>query len=78
MYQENKSVIILDVNGKRSVGKRILALNICHSFIKDKVKKVNAQIEYFPTNDMWRDFTTKPMQEEMFMKLRNYIPDGKE
>jgi hypothetical protein len=52
VYQDNKSAILLETNGKRSSGKRTRALNIRYFFITDQVEKGNAQIEHFGTDDM--------------------------
>ena len=40
-YQDNKSSILLEVNGKRSAGKRIRALNIRYFFMTDKAEEEN-------------------------------------
>jgi hypothetical protein len=58
VYQDNKSAILLETNGKKSSGKQTCALNICYFFITDQVEKGNAQIEHCWTNNMVRDFFT--------------------
>jgi hypothetical protein len=69
LYQDNKSAILLETNGKKSSGKR----TIRYFFLTDQVKKGNVTIVYCPTDDMVGDFHTKPLQGEKFPKFRNAI-----
>ncbi|WP_288992819.1 polyprotein of Ty1/Copia retrotransposon [uncultured Marinobacter sp.] len=73
LYQDNKSAILLETNGKKSSGKRTRALNIRYFFLTDQVEKGNVSIVYCPTDDMIGDFHTKPLQGEKFRKFRNAI-----
>ena len=73
LFQDNKSAILLESNGKRSAGKRSRALNVRYFFLTDQVKKGNLTIEYCPTDVMWADFMTKPLQGEKFRKFRDDI-----
>jgi hypothetical protein len=52
VYQDNKSAILFETNGKKSLGKRTHALNIRYFFIPDQVEKGNAQIEHCGTDNM--------------------------
>ena len=73
LYQDNKSAILLETNGKKSTGKRTRALNFRDLFLTDQVEKGNVSIVYCPTDDMAGDFHTKPLQGEKFRKFRNAI-----
>ena len=73
LFQDNKSAILLESNGKRSVGKRSRALNVWYFFLTDQVEKGNLSIKYCPTDVMWADFMTKPLQGETFHKSCNKI-----
>jgi hypothetical protein len=73
LYQDNKSAILLETNGKKSSGKRARALNIRNFFLTDQVEKGNVTIVYCPTDDMVGDFHTKPLQGEKFGKFQNAI-----
>ena len=73
IYQDNKSAILLETNGKKSSSRRTRALNIRYFFITDQVEKGNADIEYCGTDDMIGDFFTKPLQGEKFRKFRDSI-----
>jgi hypothetical protein len=69
VYQDHKSAILLETNGKKSSGKQTHTLNICYFFITDQVEKGNTQIEHCGTNNMVRDFFTKPLQGEKFQRF---------
>jgi hypothetical protein len=73
LYQDNKSDILLEINGKQSSGKRTRALNLHYFFLTNQVEKGNVQIEYCPTDEMIKDFHTKPLQGEKFHKFRDDI-----
>ena len=69
LFQDNKSSILLETNGRSSAGRRSRALNIRYFFVTDQVNQGNLEIEYMPTDDMWADFMTKPLQGEKFRKF---------
>lgn len=70
LYQDNKSAILLETNGKRSSSSRTRALNIRYFFLTDQVEKKNVTIEYCPTKQMIGDFMSKPLQGELFNKFK--------
>ena len=73
LFQDNKSAILLETNGRRSAGKRSRALNIRFFFITDQVEKGNMVIRYCPTGEMKGDFMTKPLQGRKFYEHRKEI-----
>ena len=73
MFQDNKSSILLKTNGRSSAGKRSRAINIRYFFVTDQVELGNIQIEHMPTDEMWADYMTKPLQGEKFRKFRALI-----
>jgi hypothetical protein len=73
VYQDNKSAILLETNGKKSLGKRMRALNIQYFFITNQVEKGNAQIEHCRTDNMVGDLFTKPLQGKKFLQIRDNI-----
>ena len=73
LFQDNKSAILLESNGKRSAGKRSRALNVRYFFLTDQVERGILFIEYCPTDVMWADFMIKPSQCEKFRKFRDEI-----
>ena len=66
VYQDNKSAILLETNGKLSSGKRTRALNIRYFLITNQVKKGNLKIEYCSTDQMIADFMMKGLQGAKF------------
>jgi hypothetical protein len=73
MLQDNKSLILLERNGKASSGKRTRHINIYYFFITDQVNMKELTIEWCPTQQMVTDFMTKPIQGSHFRHLRDYI-----
>ena len=73
LYQDNKSTILLQENGRKSAGKRSRALNVRYFFLTDQIEKGNLVVKYCPTDDMTADFMTKPLQGEKFIKFRAEI-----
>ena len=73
LYQDNKSAILLETNGRKSAGKRSRALNIRYFFMTDQIEKGNVSVEYCPTDELTSDFMTKPLQGVKFVKFRDDI-----
>ena len=70
VYQDNKSAILLEKNGRASAGKRSRAINIRYFFVTDQVEKGHIKIDHCPTDALWSDYQTKPLQEgEKFCKF---------
>ena len=66
LFQDNKSAILLEKNGKKSAGKRSRHLNIRYFFITDQVEKGNIDIRYCPTEHMDGDYMTKATHGKNF------------
>ena len=73
LYQDNKSAILLENNGRKSAGKQSRAINVRYFFLTDQVHKGNLSIEYCPTDMMVGDFWTKPLQGSKFKEFRDLI-----
>jgi hypothetical protein len=73
IYQDNKSAILLENNGKLSSTSRTKHINIRYFFIKDCIKCKEVKIKFCGTNDMWADFYTKPLQGKKFIEFRKTI-----
>jgi hypothetical protein len=69
MYQDNKSTMALIKKG-RSTAESTRHIAIRFYFIKDRVESNELRIEYMPTEDMVADILTKPLQGELFRRLR--------
>ena len=73
LYQDNKSAILLEENGKSSSSKRTRHMKIRYFFIKDQVDSKEIRVEYCPTKEMLGDFFTKPTQGRLFQWQRDHI-----
>jgi hypothetical protein len=73
LFQDNKSAILLEKNGKASSSKRTKHINIRYFFITDCINKGNVSLVWCPTGDMIGDFMTKPLQGALFQKFRDQI-----
>ena len=49
--------------------KKVKSFECTVFFLTDQVEKGNLSIEYCPTDVMWADFMTKPLQGEKFRKF---------
>ena len=52
LYQDNQSAILLEVNGRKSIGKRSRHLSIRYFFLTDQVKQGKVSVEYCHTDKM--------------------------
>jgi hypothetical protein len=73
LFQDNKSAILLEKNGKASSSKCTKHINIRYFFITDRVNKGDVSLVWCLTRDMIRDFMTKPLQGALFRKFRDQI-----
>jgi len=65
LYQDNRSAILMESNGRSSAGKRYR-----HFFINDLKEKGLVSIKYCPTEEMVADYMTKPLHGSKFTKFR--------
>jgi hypothetical protein len=73
LYQDNKSSILLETNGRGSSGKRTRHIDVRYFFIADRVKSGEIRIEHCPTGIMIADYFTKALQGALFSELRDMI-----
>ena len=78
LYQDNKSTILLEKNGKKSSSKSTKHIAIRYYIITDRVKADELNIEYCPTGDMVADYFTKPPQGKKFYQFRKEIINVKD
>ena len=55
LYQDNKSAILLETNGKFSSSKRTKHIKTRFFFIKDKIASGELEVQHCPTGIMWAD-----------------------
>ena len=73
LYQDNKSAMLLEKNGKKSSGKRTRAINIRYFFVTDQIEKGLVTVEHCPASAMRADYMTKPLFGKPFKDFRNEI-----
>ena len=73
IYQDNKSAILMERNGRNSCTGNLRHIDIKYFFVKDRVDKKQVKIEYLPTHLMLADYFTKPLQGGLFNRLRKYV-----
>ena len=73
IFQDNKSTMLLEGNGKASSSKRTKHINVRYFFITDRILKGEVRVEWCPTKEMIADFMTKPLQGLAFKKFRDLI-----
>ena len=62
IYQDNKSAILMKINGRNSCTGNSRHINIRYFWIKDRVDNKELRIEYLPTHIMLANYYTKPLQ----------------
>ena len=70
LYQDYRSAILLEVNGKLSSSKRTKYINTKYFYVKDQVDRGEVKIEHLGTEEMWADILTKPKQGKAFCQDR--------
>ncbi len=73
IYQDNKSAILLEVNGKGSTSKRTKHIKVRYFFVKDKINSGEMVVEYCPKDRMWADVLTKPLQGTEYKVFRSKL-----
>ena len=73
IYQDNKSTILLEQNGRASSSKCTRHNNICYYFVTDRINCGEINLKYCPTTEMLGDYFTKPLQGALFNKFRDRI-----
>jgi hypothetical protein len=73
IFQDNKSTMLLERNGKASSSKRTKHINARYFFITDRISKGEVRVEWCPTKEMVADFMMRPLQGAAFKKFRDLI-----
>ena len=68
LYQDNKSALLLETNGRASSSKPTKHINIRYYSVADRVAKGDLWIVWCPTDKMIADFLTKPLQGKLDSK----------
>ncbi len=70
LKQDNKSAICMVEKGKSTSPSRTRHVAIRYFFVKDRMENGEVEIAHLPTELMVADFFTKPLQGELFRRLR--------
>jgi hypothetical protein len=73
LFQDNKTAILVEKNGKASSSKGMKHINIQYFFTTDQVKVGNVSLVWCPSGDMISDFMTKPLQGALFRKFQDQM-----
>ena len=73
IYQDNKSAIYMEKNGRNSCMGNYRHIHIRYFFVKDRIDIGEMKVEYFPTHLIMSNFFTKPLMGQMSGKLRRVI-----
>ncbi len=73
LYQDNKSAILLETNGRASSSKRTKHTKIWYYYVADCIAKGDLSVVWCPTNKMIADFLTKPLQGKVFQQFRDVL-----
>ena len=69
LYQDNKSAILLEENGRDSSSKCTKHINVQYFFIKDEVEIGEVTVKHISTHGMVCDYFTKPLQGSKFIEF---------
>ncbi len=69
LYQDNKSAMLLEMNGWASSSKRTKHIEIWYYYVADQVAKGDLRVVWCPTDKMIADFLTKLLQSKAFVKF---------
>ena len=73
LYQDNRSAILLEKNGRASSSKRTKHIEIRYYYVADRIAKGDLSVVWCPTDKMIADFLTKPLQGKVFKKFRDML-----
>jgi hypothetical protein len=72
-YQDNMSSMRLEKNGIGSRSRRTRHILLRYYFVKEHVDNGTIEIVHGPTDKLWADYFTKPLQGSQFYRLRDLI-----
>ena len=74
IFQDNKSAILLEKNGKMLSRKGTKHIKMKYFFITNCIHCREVKVEHMPTDQMWIDVNTKPKQGRPFRVDRSEMP----
>jgi hypothetical protein len=73
VYQDNMSALSLEKNGRISSSKRTKHIKAKYFLIKDYYDSGEIDVKFCPTDEMWADVLTKPLQGQKFRDMRAFL-----
>lgn len=73
IYQDNMSTLSLEKNGRVSGSSRTKHIRAKYFLVNDKYKAKEIDLQYCPTERMWADVLTKPLQGSKFREMRSIL-----
>ncbi len=73
VFQDNMSSLSLEKNGRVSSSKRTKHIKVKYFLIKDYYDSGEIHLRYCPTDVMWADVLTKPLQGQKFRDMRAFL-----
>ena len=73
VFQDNMSALSLEKNGRISSSKRTKHIKAKYFFIKDYYDAGEIDVKFCPTDEMWADVLTKPLQGQKFRDMRAFL-----
>ncbi len=75
IFQDNMSSLSLENNGRVSSLKRTKHIKAKSFLIKNYYNSREMDLRYCPTDVMWADIPTKPLQGQKFREMRAFFPE---
>jgi hypothetical protein len=73
LFQDNKSAMLLEKNGRASSSKRTKHINVRYFFVTDRIAKGELKVQWWPITDMIANYVTKPLQGKFLTRFRDLI-----
>jgi len=73
IFQDKMSALLLEKNGRVSSSKRTKHIKAKYFLIKDYYNAREIDLRYCPTDSMWADVLTKPLQGQKFRGMRAFL-----
>ncbi len=73
LYQDNKSAMLLETNGRSSSSKRTRHVKIRYYYVANRTAKGDLRVVWCPTDKIIADFLTKPLQGKAFVEFQDLL-----
>jgi hypothetical protein len=73
VFQDNMRAMLLEKNGLVSSSKCTKHIKVRYFLIKDYYDAEEIDVKFCPTDEMWADIPTKPLQGQKFRDMRAFL-----